>query len=212
MKHTLIMIFLFPTAVLVGQTNVQTWLTGIVQLEAKQNQWTFDGGFRMNELKFDQARQAFARLVYVRKVKQFSFGGGYAFFDHKRTDWVKENRPFVQLGWMNTSTKHQIQVRFRHEFRAFENQFDQRSRLQLMYRHPFSDHVKVYIGQEIFYTYTHSPFWESRTQIGVGFQLPQDFQINLGYQYAYNTIVFDPVNMGMLTVIKKMKAKEKGSN
>ncbi len=195
-----------------SQINSQMWLTGFGQLELSKSQLMVEGGYRMNELTFDEPRQVYARFVYVRKVNQFSFGGGYAFFAHKRTNWGNENRPFVQLGWMNTNNKHQLQVRFRHEFRAFENQFDQRSRLQLMYRHPFSDHVKVYIGQEIFYTYTHSPFWESRTQVGIGFQLPQELQINLGYQYAYNTIVFDPVNMGMLTVIKKMKSKEKGSN
>ncbi|MFY7990101.1 MAG: DUF2490 domain-containing protein [Fluviicola sp.] len=173
-----------------AQLSTENWLATQFGVQLKKYVVQADFGYRFQDFRLSHARQTLGRIAFLRKINDMAYGAGFASFQHIRSnsEFVNENRPFVQAEFRKQKTRVSVQSRFRHEFRFFENEaLRQRSRIKLDFRIG-KGHLQLFTAQELFVTHAKGHLFETRTQLGFAVNLPGEQQILTFYQLNYNSL------------------------
>lgn len=183
----LFFLFILLSFSLNAQQNSQIWTSMNVLVENKNYFSRIDLGYRFTTTSDFHPSQGLGRFTLLRKLNLIQIGGGFAYFKHQSVESFKnELRPFLQANFLKGFKKHQLNLRFRNEFRFFENERGlDRIRFHIHYRFDLTKRIDLSFSPEFFYTFSTIPISEARYQIGIPTQLFKEQELIIFYQYNW---------------------------
>lgn len=176
-------------------STTNAWFLSQFRFDVKKNIHVMELGHRRQDLLLSHHRQSLLRYTfsYQTNAKRTGFGGGIACFIHERKetrDLETEIRPFLQMTQLFQLKNKQILLRFRNEFRFFnESTKDHnRMRLQVQFSHLLIPEFKTKVNylSEWFYICGNVKPWEWRGGISIQQTISKSWKIGLGYSYQNN--------------------------
>lgn len=150
-----------------------TWFSFVWRHDFNNNlQLTSDIGYRLYDNFLGLRRQDLFRIMVEKKFNQHQFGTGLAFFQTVKkgtNSFDPESRLFFNYIFQKNVKAFIYNIRFRNEFRYFNNNSVLDNRTRLMFSIDFDKNIKWFrprVSAEGFYTITQSNNYEQRYSIG----------------------------------------------